>query len=928
MKFSSVFIFLVFLLHVHLSIARSNTVTDSKSVIYNDSTQSIVHKQFEKYKHSSLLPDLHNLAQCIDSLLLNQVDFDHDVFSQIQSLIKKNKQNKTVEAAYINLLEGDLLFEDDRLENAIKKYKAGIDVLESINKQTTRIYTRILHQIAFTNFNLGNYDEAMLYGPKCIESARLNKIPLYEIKSFVVLSKCLVNSDDLMAVNFAKKGLQLADKYNIESDRQFLYLLMMAQYANSIEDYESAIQYADSTYKYTMKQPGNHAAILNNYYRFKGLAYHFTNQKEQAEQCFNALDSLMKTKDAKKYYYGQSLYATANSYLNTNQFKKAEYYYEEALRDYNKNKPQNVNPLEIYTGLTTTCVELNKYRKADSILKEVTPLFTQNQPIDSIVKNMDYFTMLDLFLFYGNEIYANTKNPQPTISGDSLISIFNNAYKMSLSIFTRFDFSSLAILDQTSELRTFANSIMLSNQISKFSNKQLKTFWFISSTLKSFDLVNQKYTKNINEELNNRYRELTLLMAQSKNDEKMHQIYFDQYIDFCLKHQINSLRRYENPYDANDLIESYTNTEKLFDIDDNRLILDFYQTEESIDVFAIHNGDLKRKTIETDQEVQKALKQIKKDIKTGNHNSNLAFQTFEKSFADLLNEYPSTTKITIILDQELHYIPFEMLQYKNKPIVYNYEVSYNYSPYLVYESYIKTKYKTDNILTVAPGFGDQKNQNLFALRSFLEEMDETETIHELYRDGSTLCSLPFAAMEVETINNLAKSTQKNVTTLIGKEATEGAFRKMAPNNQIIHLATHGFSSGSDPSLSRLIFTENQENDSIKQNDSFLFYNETFELNLNAELLVLSACKSGTGKVFDTEGIAALPKGFIYAGIPNVIGSMWKVHDKKTKDMMVSFYTYLLKDGYTYSKALQKAKTDAIEDGYLPIDWAGFILIGN
>jgi len=94
------------------------------------------------------------------------------------------------------------------------------------------------------------------------------------------------------------------------------------------------------------------------------------------------------------------------------------------------------------------------------------------------------------------------------------------------------------------------------------------------------------------------------------------------------------------------------------------------------------------------------------------------------------------------------------------------------------------------------------------------------------------------------------------------------------------------------------------------------------------LVVLSACKSGYGKVEKGEGVISLPRSFLFNGVPNVIASLWKVHDERTKDLMVAFYKHLLEDKVSYAEALRLAKLDCIKKGFLPLDWAGFVLIGE
>jgi len=114
----------------------------------------------------------------------------------------------------------------------------------------------------------------------------------------------------------------------------------------------------------------------------------------------------------------------------------------------------------------------------------------------------------------------------------------------------------------------------------------------------------------------------------------------------------------------------------------------------------------------------------------------------------------------------------------------------------------------------------------------------------------------------------------------------------------------------------------------KSSDAYIFADELFSLKTDANLVVLSSCNSGDGILEKSEGINSLQKNFLLAGVPNVIASFWKVHDEKTKDLMVAFYKYLLKDNVSYAEALRLAKLECIENGFLPLDWAGFILIGE
>ena len=103
------------------------------------------------------------------------------------------------------------------------------------------------------------------------------------------------------------------------------------------------------------------------------------------------------------------------------------------------------------------------------------------------------------------------------------------------------------------------------------------------------------------------------------------------------------------------------------------------------------------------------------------------------------------------------------------------------------------------------------------------------------------------------------------------------------------------------------------------------------MKLKADMVVLSACNTGFGKIEDGEGIMSLARGFMYAGVPSIISTLWSVNDQSTANIMKGFYKYL-NDKDKKSVALQKAQVEYLNSSdnitAHPFYWSGFILIGN
>ena len=187
--------------------------------------------------------------------------------------------------------------------------------------------------------------------------------------------------------------------------------------------------------------------------------------------------------------------------------------------------------------------------------------------------------------------------------------------------------------------------------------------------------------------------------------------------------------------------------------------------------------------------------------------------------------------------------------------------------------------------------------------------------------------LPFSRDEADTIakfvpkNSLLNATgfQANRTTAIGAEL--GRYR-------IIHFATHGLLNSERPLLSGLVLSLFDENG--KPQDGFLRMQDIYNLQLPADLVVLSACQTALGKEIKGEGLVGLTRGFMHAGADRVVASLWQVDDLATADLMMRFYRGMLQDGMRPAAALRAAQIEIMKQKRwaAPYYWAGFILQGE
>jgi CHAT domain-containing protein len=146
--------------------------------------------------------------------------------------------------------------------------------------------------------------------------------------------------------------------------------------------------------------------------------------------------------------------------------------------------------------------------------------------------------------------------------------------------------------------------------------------------------------------------------------------------------------------------------------------------------------------------------------------------------------------------------------------------------------------------------------------------------------------------------------------------------------QIVHLATHGILDSVNPELSGVVLS--LFNGQGNPQDGFLRLHDIFNLNLPAELVVLSACQTGLGKQVSGEGLVGLTRGFMYAGARRVVVSLWSVNDVATSEVMAKFYQKMLSQGKNPILALREAQLEMFNSGQWqsPYYWAAFTVQGD
>ncbi|MEM1319358.1 MAG: CHAT domain-containing protein [Bacteroidota bacterium] len=300
-------------------------------------------------------------------------------------------------------------------------------------------------------------------------------------------------------------------------------------------------------------------------------------------------------------------------------------------------------------------------------------------------------------------------------------------------------------------------------------------------------------------------------------------------------------------------------------------------------------------------------------------------------------------ELIIIPHRQLYYLPFETLlfrgidegdKYHKMPfLIRKYAISYEHSASLLVQNERRRQQESfgerEDFLGIAPVFRDTIGAGyVWDSQNFvLDTAAQEETVMRgMDFERTYFRELKYSESEVLTIAKLFAKKKRSSKAFMHDEASERQFKEQVQNYKYVHIASHSFVNTETPSYSGIAFARAAEGSS---EDGILFSAESYFLDLNADLVVLSSCESGTGRLAGEEGLLSLTRGFTYAGVPNIVASLWKVSDKHTSKLMRQFYAHLLKDE-SHAQALRSAKLKLAKSKKTaaPRLWSSFVLIGR
>ncbi len=325
------------------------------------------------------------------------------------------------------------------------------------------------------------------------------------------------------------------------------------------------------------------------------------------------------------------------------------------------------------------------------------------------------------------------------------------------------------------------------------------------------------------------------------------------------------------------------------------------------------------------QRIQELTRKYLDEILAKSDDIVLAKQLYGLLLSPLPQEATSE-RLIVVPDGILHLLPFDTLHDSTGDLLLETR-TISYAPASTVLSVLRTTKDTESSRRTFLGVGDVSYQNQGHVSAKLDKPNAFK--QRLLRGlsdtfGTSLYDLPQTREEVVEIN---KIVGKDGVLLLGFDATETAFKSEPLEDfKIIHLAAHGFADMQFPERSGLVLGV----DANSHDDGLLQVHEILRLRFNADLVTLSACNTGVGKLQGEEGVTNLVEAFLVSGAKAVVASLWSADDTYTLALMEGFYTHIA-EGQDKAAALRHAKLDLLTKygrQVSPYYWGAFVLVGD
>lgn len=836
---------------------------------------------------------------------------------------------------------------------------------------------RSLNNIAFTYASLGKYEEALKY---YMEELSLRKQIGNKGNIGLVFSDIAVIYEKLgnyeKALEYAQKDLSISKEIDDKAGTGNALYHAGLIYIN-IENYKKALEYFKGAE--IIKEKMGDIKGAGNVYYYIGLIYSRFNDYGNA---FDYFQKALKIQDQMKDLNGRAdvLNKIGILYFNLGDFSKALEYYQEALQ-IKKQSGDKALAADILDDIVLAYAKLGKQDKALEYIQEMVKLREGVRDKTKLDKTYNNFAFIYIKIGYYQraieymhkvlKIQKEVKNPvgqAAALNNIALIYYCSSDYKKALEYYQK----ALKILKISGDKSTMLNSFGGMALAYKGMKKYDRAIEFL---IKSIDILEsirgkikiEEHKVSFLEDKIFFYEELIqLLIKTGRIKDAWHYVerakartFLDmlgnQKINFrakgapeliekemeledkinnviagmqkendagkkmLLKRQMDALQKeYEetiiklkvsNPEYASLKSVQVSSLEEIQNLlEEDSVILEYFICKDKGYLFIIDKETFSACEIPfSEGELKEKITELRRRILTRAVCDKQIDELSRILLQPALSYIKKKKKIIVIPHSALHYLPFCLLRDSGGDyLVKRYQILTE--PSASVWKLCLDKAEDKKMSLVAYALGTVKVSFLKEKTNLNEEISFLSS--ELVREG--LSPLPATKEEVESIAVLFPES----TILVGNQMTSEKVKETISEKSLIHFATHGLLDPIHPLFSGLVLC-----------DRILTTAEIFSMDIDASMVVLSACDTAYGRISGGDEIIGISRAFMYAGTPVVVASLWSVSDESTASLMKSFYKKLIQ-GVSESRALEEAQLSLMDEYPHPYFWAPFIMIGD
>ena len=390
-------------------------------------------------------------------------------------------------------------------------------------------------------------------------------------------------------------------------------------------------------------------------------------------------------------------------------------------------------------------------------------------------------------------------------------------------------------------------------------------------------------------------------------------------------------------------------------LDENSLLLEFSFGESESYLWLVSKNEVASYILPPRREIENSIDSLLEQLAKRERKQDESIEDYQKRVIEAENKFKieakqlskqlfgqaseklSKKRLIIVPDGKLHYFPISALPFPNseseEPILLTNEMIYEPSAQtlslLSKNGNQEGRAEKTLLIFSDPVFNNSDWRLSDEIKSSVNVKQNNDSADKFrYVESlNTLQRLEASKTEAEQIIKIVGGS--NSTSFSGFAANrENLLKVNAADYKIIHFATHALVNEKRPELSGIILSRFDEN-GAKLDETFRI-NDIYSLNLNADLIVLSACNTGLGKEVKGEGLQSLNNAFLQVGAKSVIASLWKVEDNAAHELMKNFYEELATESVAPSEALRRAKIKLRQNPQYrsPFYWAAFTVQGD